>query len=144
MADYVLGRGVSYGAHSTMRKTSFALLGLVALSLPGCIAVAAGAAAGYGTAQIVRNADVRDYAAPLPVVWAATLASVREAGYPVALDTPADPTAASIAVNDLTVSLWAIAEGQTRVRLRVGTFNTDAHRRVTAQIHDGISARVGR
>jgi hypothetical protein len=127
-----------------MRTSSLLLLAVLALPLPGCIVVAAGAAAGYGTAQIVRNADVRDYDGSLPVVWAATLASVREAGYPVALDAPADPTGATLAVNDLSVGAWAVGEGRTRVRVRVGTFTTDAHRRTTAAVHAGIAAKVGR
>jgi hypothetical protein len=125
-----------------MRSSSLLLWSVAALSLPGCAAVAVGAAAGYGTAQVVRNADVRDHAGSLPVVWAATLASVREAGYPVALDTPAGPTAASVSVNELTASAWTVAEGTTRVRVRIGTFTTEEHRRTTARIHDGVTARL--
>jgi hypothetical protein len=123
-----------------MRVPTILGLALLALPLPGCVAVAAGAAAGYGTAQIVRNADVRDYDGSLPAVWAATLASVREAGYPVALDAPSEP--AALAVNDLAVSAWSVGEGRVRVRARVGTFNTDEHRRITGRIHAGIAERV--
>jgi hypothetical protein len=119
---------------------SLALVALSALPLPGCVVVAAGAA-GYGTAQILRNSDDRDHAGALPVVWAAALASAREAGYPVALDTPPGPSGATVSVNDLTLTAWPVAD-KTRVRVRIGTFSTDAHRAMSARIHDGIAARV--
>jgi len=125
-----------------MRRTVLLLLAVALLALPGCVAVAAGAAAGYGTSRYVRNDDVRDYAAGFSAVWTATLASMKDAGYPVATDATATATQGALAVNDATVNVWQVAENLTRVRIRIGTFSTDAHRRVSAQIHDGIAQRT--
>ncbi len=118
------------------------LLFAACLSLCGCVAVAAGAAAGYGTAQYVRNADARDYAAPFPVVWSATVESMREAGFPVAPDATPAGNVGRLALNDTVVDVQQVSETTTRVRVRVGTFSTDAHRATAAAIHGGIARRM--
>ncbi|MHC5012480.1 MAG: DUF3568 family protein [Planctomycetota bacterium] len=125
-----------------MARLTVLLLCVLALPLTGCLAVAAGAAAGYGTMQYVKNDDVREYAASFPVVWAAALDSMRDAGYPVAPDLTASGTKSEVEVNDATVTAWQVGENRTRVRVRIGTFTTAAHRRLAGQIHDGILARI--
>ena len=116
---------------------------LPARSLGGCVAVAAGAAAGYGTAQYVRNPEVRSYSASLTATWSATVASMRDAGYPVAPDARPAGNVGRLALNDAVVDVWQVSESETNVRVKIGTFTTDAHRAMSDRIHDGIAARVG-
>jgi hypothetical protein len=124
------------------RLVSLSLLVVAAAPLSGCIAIAAGAAGGYAAAQYARNDDVRDYAAGFARTWPAVLASMRDAGYPVALDAPGTPPSGRIAITDAVVDVLEVAVGTTRVRVRVGTFTSDAHRRMAGQIHAGIATRV--
>ncbi len=126
-----------------MMRTPFVLIALCVASLQtACIAVVAGAAAGYGTAQYVRNDDVRDYAAPFSEVWPAALASMSEAGYPVAQDAVTVGTSGQVTVNDATLEVVGTAPTSTRVRVRVGAFASEGHRVVSGRIHDGIARRV--
>jgi hypothetical protein len=120
------------------------LLSLIALVLPatGCAAVVAGAAA-TGTIQYLRNEASRDYAATPEATWTATLQALRDHGYPV------DPSAAyaqrggRLEVNDVKVWVRPYGAGRTRVRLRVGTFDTDAHRERARLVLDAVGAHLG-
>jgi hypothetical protein len=127
----------------TMRRVlCLSLLLLAGAGTAGCVAVAAGAAAGYGVVQYGRNADVRDYAGDLATVWEATLLALGEQGYPVAPSSPPAGRTASVSVNDASVSATEVQPGRIRVVVRIGTFKTDAHRRIAAAIHAGIQGRV--
>jgi hypothetical protein len=119
------------------------LVALGALSLGGCFAVAAGAAAGYGAVQHARNDDVRVYPADFAVVWPAALAAMNDAGFPVGSAPAPSATHGEIEVNDAELEVKQVGPGRTQVRVEIGTFTTEAHRRVSADIHAGIARRVG-
>jgi hypothetical protein len=116
-------------------------LSLFAASAAGCVAVAAGAAAA-GTVEYVRNASAREVSADVPTTWSAVFESLREQGYPV------DPTltrtgAGSFDIEDAKVAVQPTKNGRTRVTVRVGTFDTQAHRDRARRILDGVQARLG-
>jgi hypothetical protein len=119
------------------------LLGIAAsLPLAACIAVAAGAAAGYGTHQYVTNEVTRDYPADLTRTWQATLAAMREQGYPVAEGVPHGPNEGRLEINDAKVVVERTGPTSSRVRARIGTFETDGHRQRATSILDAVSRRL--
>ncbi len=125
-----------------IRSASLACLLMLLVFAPGCAAVVAGAAAA-GTVQYVRNEAARDYDATVDATWSATLGSLRDQGYPV------DPSASyagrggALEVNDVKVWVGSLGPAKSRVRIRVGTFDTDKHRNQAHRILDGISAHLG-
>jgi hypothetical protein len=120
-----------------------ALSGLV-LASAGCLAAAvvAGAAVGYGAVKYSENDAYEDFHAPLDDVWRATLASLRENGYPVSLDAAHGPTEGSLHVGDADVRVERWEPDRTRVHVRIGTFVDEDHRRRAGNILNGISNRV--
>lgn len=114
---------------------------LLALPAGGCVAVVAGGA-GYGAYKYARNEVAREYPAGLEPTWRATLAALAENGYPVAGDVPAGSTAAGVRVGDAWVRAEALPGGRTRVRLRLGTFETAEHRRRAGLIFEAIDRRL--
>ncbi len=114
------------------------------LSLGGCLvaAVAVGAAAAYGAVKYTDNEAYRDFHAGLDATWTATLTSMRELGYPVQEGAAHGPTEGLVEINDAKVSVTREAGDYTRVKVRIGTFSTDDHRRRAALILDRISTKV--
>jgi hypothetical protein len=64
-------------------------------------------------------------------------------GYPVALNAVHGPTEGTISSKDATVRVERHAEGFTRVRIRIGTFETADHHRRADLVFAGISSRLG-
>jgi hypothetical protein len=118
------------------------LVVLGASTSAGCIAVAAGAAAGYGASKVASNGDARDFAEPLTRVWHATLAALREHGYPIADSAPLGPAGGRVSVNDVTADVDVLAGATVRVTIRVGTFDTAGHRVRAAAILDSVARRL--
>jgi hypothetical protein len=125
-----------------MRRIAPFVLAAVSLPLAGCVAVAAGAAAGYGAAQYVRNTDSRDYGASFDATWRAAVDAMRAQGYPVSAEAAAGTSGGRIVSNDADVAVGQWGSDRTRVTIRIGTFSTDAHRARANAIHDGISKRL--
>ena len=115
---------------------------LLLLSLTGCIAVAAGAAAGYGTAQYLKNSDTRNYSAGSAATWKATVDTLTCEGYCVSPCACITDQGGRIESGDATVVVEALTENATRVQVRIGTFSTAEHRQRAARILDGIAARL--
>jgi hypothetical protein len=127
----------------SMRRTIQVLACLAALPLTGCIAVAAGAAAGYGAVKYSKNEQGRDYAASLAATWNATIATLRGMGYPIADGTAPGPTEGRIAIEDVVVEVMKFSDSVTRVEVRFGTFDSGDHRRRADLLLDGIAKRLG-
>jgi len=128
---------------SSLRATAFAA-GAAALcaSATGCIAVAAGAAAGYGAYKMTSNGESRSFRAPLDRTWAAALATMREHGYPIG-DVPLSPGGGRVTMNGLTVDVTAETAELSRVTVKQGTFDTAGHRATESLVLDGIARRLG-
>ena len=125
-----------------MRTLSRPLPALLRVSLLCCVAVAAGAAAGYGLAYDAPAADSRTYAAPCDAVWAAAADSLREAGHTVPLDAPPSGPVGRIDAGDVSVVVRARPDGTAEARVRTGPLATRASRCAAAAIHAGIANRV--
>ena len=125
-----------------LRSCLLACLLVCLLLAPGCVAVVAGAAAA-GTIQYVRNEAVRTYDAPQGATWAATLKSLRDQGYPVDPSLAEGKKGCALEVNDVKVWLVKVTPKTTQVRIRVGTFDTNAHREKARRILDGVAGHLG-
>ncbi len=127
-----------------MRTVRFALLLAVLASAPGCVvaALAAGAGATYGAIKYFHNEAVQDFGADLDTAWAATLSAMRDLGYPVDLGTPHGATEGRVESGDAEVVVEQHPGPFTRVRVRVGTFDTEDHRRRASLILEAIAQRL--
>jgi hypothetical protein len=125
-----------------MRRTLPYLALLAVAPLGGCVAVAAGAA-GYGAVRYATNEKGRDYPASLASTWRATVETMRGMGYPIAEGTAPGPTEGRIAIEDVTVEVMKYGEALTRVEVRIGTFDSEDHRRRATILLDGIGKRLG-
>ncbi len=125
-----------------MKRTTSALLVALLLAAPGCVAVAVGAAAVYGAIKYSNNEATQDYQVDLDTVWQATIESMSDLGYDVSKDAQHGPTEGVIERDDAWVKVEQHAGGMTRVRVRVGTFETDDHKRRARLILEGIAKRL--
>ena len=116
------------------------------LFLPGCVAVAlvVGAAGTYGAVEYVDNGSSRDFAATLDTTWSATIASMRDLGYPVATTLPHGPTEGHVEINDTEVWVEEHPGSVTRVRVLIGTFDTEDHRRRADLLLDSIAEKLSK
>jgi hypothetical protein len=126
------------------RRIASLCLAAAALSAGGCIvaAVAVGAAATYGAVKYTDNEAYRDFHASLDATWNATLASLRDEGYAVSDSMPHGASEGHVEIGEAKVWVERQPGDFTRVRVRVGTFTTDDHRRQAALILNGIAKRV--
>jgi hypothetical protein len=124
-------------------RPALVLLAAACLVLPGCLAVAAGAAAGYGTHQYVTNEGAREFQAPLESAWGASIAALDEVGAPVASPPSLGATEGRLAARDYQVRVEKLSETSSRVRVRVGTFSTEDHRRRAGLFLDAVARRLG-
>lgn len=108
----------------------FPLLALLALPFvaSGCLLVAAGGAA-YGAIQYEKNEAYRDFESDLPDTWDATVAALEKLGYSVPENAGHTPTEGEIDIEDTNVRVERYPGDLTRVRVRIGTFDTESHRR---------------
>jgi hypothetical protein len=124
----------------------FALLAVSALALSnaGCIvaAVGLGAVAAYGVINASENESWADFRSGMDEVWTATIAALRQNGYAVDPGAWHGATEGVIDVEDVRVVVEAHPGNFTRVRVRVGTFSTEDHRRRARLILENVAARV--
>ena len=115
------------------------------LPLSGCVvaAVAVGAAAVYGVVKFTRNGAQEDFGSSLDETWDATIASMRELGYPVEGEPQHGATEGNIQVGDANVRVARYPGDFTRVQARVGTFETEDHRRRAGLILEAVARRLG-
>ncbi len=123
------------------RKTLLILLLLGPLS-SGCVAVLVGATAAYGYVQYEENEAWRDYEAGFMTTWRATIDGLEELGYVVPRGTEPEPTEGRIETDDVLVKVERHPGNVTRVRVRVGTFDTADHRRRAGLILEEISSEL--
>jgi hypothetical protein len=127
-----------------VRRLAPLVLSAAASLAGGCVvaAVAVGAAAAFGTVKYTENEAYRDFHAPLDATWKATIAALREEGYPVADSASHGPSEGKIEIDDAKVTVVREPGDATRVMVRIGTFSTDEHKRRAALILDGVAKRV--
>ena len=125
-----------------MRRAPVLIVLLAALPSAGCVAVAAGAA-GYGAVKYATNEQARDYPASLASTWAAAVETLRGMGYAVPEGIAPGPTEGRIAIDDIRVDVAKYSDTRSRVEVRVGTFDSEDHRRRATILLDGVGKRVG-
>lgn len=108
----------------------------------GCAAAVVGGAA-YGAYKLVNNDQERDFQADLEPTWRAAIASLQENGHAISTTAGHGATSGELEIGDVKVWVAAHATGVTRVSIRVGTFDTDEHRRRANLIMAGIASRLG-
>jgi hypothetical protein len=129
-----------------MRHPQRCLLALALASLPVaascCLAVAVGAAATFGVVMYMENEAYRDFRSDLDTTWNATLGAMRKLGYPVQEGMPHGVTEGEVKINDAHVRVTRESGGYTRVHVRIGTFETEEHRRRSALLLEEIAKTI--
>jgi len=129
-----------------MRRATALLLCAAALAPSGgCVAAAivAGAATAYGVVKYTENEAYQDFKSPLDDTWKATVAALQENGYPVSDAVQPGTNQGMLDVNDAVVHVETLPGDMTRVRVRIGTFSTDEHKRRASLILESVGDRVG-
>src|ERR1041384_5525502 len=110
--------------------------------LPGCVVAAAAAgAAVYGALSYHENEAWMDFHTDLPKVWTAMLDSLQENGYPPDRRKQPGVNEGEITAGEATVKVER-NPGFTRVKVRVGTFDSEENRRHAGLILEGMKKRL--
>ncbi len=127
-----------------MRKTSLLAALLILPLASGCVAVA-GLTVGAGVVGYVfydKNEARQDFDSGFEKTWKATLTALRGLEYAL----PKDPTHASdsgeLVLDKLHVHVASHPGNKTRVSVRVGTFDTEEHRRRAGLILERIESEL--
>jgi hypothetical protein len=115
------------------------------LPLGGCIAVAAVAvgAGVFGVISYTQNEALRDFKREFEPTFDASLAALKEVGYPEPSKVFRGKTEGKIEVDDVEVHVARHPGDYTRVSVRVGTFRTDDHKRKAKLILEDVAKRLG-
>jgi hypothetical protein len=124
-----------HGPPARLVTPAFLMLSLLALS--GCIAAAAGAAAGYGAVEFQNGTYTTSMPATLDPTWRATLTALEQMGASIQGKTR-DATSATIRARlpdqtDTEITLGrGLSSDFTRVSIRVGLFGDEPRARAIA------------
>jgi len=124
-----------------MRKSSLiAILCLVPLT-SGCIAVAgAGVVGVVGYVFYEKNEAQQDFEASFDKTWKATLEALKSLNYSVPQEPVHSADSGDIKLDDLSIHVARHPGNTTRVKVRVGTFDCEEHRRRAGLILEKIEA----
>ncbi|MEX2218954.1 MAG: DUF3568 family protein [Phycisphaerales bacterium] len=100
----------------------------------GCLALAAGAAAGVGTYAYVKGEASNTFEASLDRTHAAAVRAMEDLGFPLESDSR-DALEARVAARQadntrVTINLQSLGENLTEVKVRVGTFGDESESRL--------------
>jgi hypothetical protein len=102
-----------------------------------------GAATWFGLRSYAANESRRDVRVPLGEAWMAALDALGETGFVVSEASECGSTEGRVRAGDAVVVAERHPGGFTRVRVRIGTFATEDHRRRAALILEALARRVG-
>jgi hypothetical protein len=123
------------------------ILLVVLLAAPitsGCLAMA-GLTVGAGVVGYVlydKNEARRDFDASFAATWKATLAALRALEYTVPADPQHEGDSGALTLEDVRLRVAHHPGGKTRVHVRVGTFDTEEHRRRAGLILERIEKEL--
>ena len=123
-----------------MRNTRLLAALLVVPLVSGCLAVA-GLTVGAGVVGYVfydKNEARQDFDASFDKTWKATLTALHSLQYAIPKDPAHAGDSGEITLNDLHVHVAYHPDNKTRVSVRVGTFDTEEHRRRAGLILEKI------
>jgi hypothetical protein len=120
------------------------LVALCCLPLLGCpvVAVAAVGAATYGVISWHGNEAQMDFQAELPKVWDASKTALRALAFPVDDTQQHTVTEGTLTAGEAKLIVERQPGNVTRVRARVGTFDTDDNKRRAQLILEEIQKRL--
>lgn len=128
-----------------MRRFALILIPLLSFPLSGCLAVAAAAVVGgtVGYIKYDKNEASRDFEKDFDRTWKATQKTIAELGFNEATVKTDTPTEVEAEGEDIWVKVEARVDGFTRVRVRVGTFDTEDNKRRSALILETVADKLG-
>ncbi len=115
---------------------------LAAALSSGCVAVAAGAIATVGYIKYDKNEAFGDYEKSFDDVWDASYGALSELDYEVLSTDKESPSEGRMTTEDIKLRVERHPGQLTRVRVRVGTFATEDHRRRAALVLERIRAKL--
>jgi hypothetical protein len=127
-----------------MRKTCLLAALLVVPLVSGCLAVA-GLTVGAGVVGYVfydKNEARQDFGANFDKTWKATLTALHGLQIAVPKEVPHAADSGEIVFENLRVRVSFQPGGKTRVSVRVGTFDTEEHRRRAGLILERIEKEL--
>ena len=128
-----------------MRQSSLiAILCLVPLT-SGCLAAAGltvGAAGVLGYVYYDKNEAQRDFEANFDKTWKATLEALRSLKYAVPEAPEHSTDLGDVVIDDVVIRVARHPGNMTRVSVRVGTFDSEEHRRRAGLILEKIEAEL--
>jgi hypothetical protein len=128
----------------TVRLAWIGVAGMALVAGSGCLALAAGAAAGVGTYAYVKGELKSTFEAGLDQTWEATQKAVDDLQFTVKEKSKDALQAREVAREadgtDVKIALESKSEKVTEVRVRVGVFGNESQSRL---IMDRIKARLG-
>jgi len=125
-----------------MRSLILALVLLVASSCAAVVVAGAAAGAGFGYYKYQQNELHQDYRADIETTLAATRSALRSSGLAEARVTEQTSTEARLEAQDVLAIVERYPDGLTRVRVRIGTFQSKDHRRRSLALLDAIGAEL--
>jgi len=128
-----------------MKASALTLLLLAASLSSSCIVVAAGvgAAATYGYISYQNNVSTREFDARAELTWKAVLHAMKAQGYVVEGSPALGPVEGFARSEDTEVWVERVAGGTSRVRVTIGTFESDKHERLAKLLIQEIARRLG-
>lgn len=121
-----------------------AILSCVPLT-SSCLAVAGltvGAAGAIGYVYYDKNEAQRDFKENFDKIWKVTLDSLRGLKYALPKDPQHETDSGNLVIDDLVVRVVRLPGNTTRVTVRVGTFDSEEHRRRAGLIFEKIDAQL--
>ncbi len=120
------------------------LVPVLLLPLSSCIVVAAAAvgAATFGAISWNENEAQMDFQRDFDATWQATKAALRELAFPVDDTQLPGKTEGTLHAGDATATVEMHPGNTTRVRVRVGTFESDDNKRRAQLILESLKKRL--
>jgi hypothetical protein len=130
-----------------MRSARFVLISVLLSTLPACIVAAAAVAAGaVGYVQYEKNEAYQDFKRGIGPVWRACRAALDAQGYEIRGDVaktlPEDATQGEIEGEDYRVRVERYEGDVIRVRVRIGTFDTEDNRRKARLLLEEVGKKL--
>ena len=125
------------------------LLPIIALALlpagGGCVAVVAAGAA-YGYVKYEKNEAYQDFETSVERAWTASIEALEASGYivepTVARSLTEDADSANVDGEGYWLRVEKHTAGLVRVRVRVGTFESEDHKRMSALLLESVGERL--
>ncbi len=128
-----------------MKASSLCFVILLATASSSCIVVAAGvgAAATYGYISHTNNVSSREFDARPDLTWKAVLHGMKAQDYQVEGSPQLGPVDGVAIAGDTVVTVERVPGGTSRVKVKVGTFESEQHERLARLLIQEIARRLG-